>query len=58
MRHALCLAGLAAVTVGLTSVPALAATPTFSKDVAPIIFNKCAECHRPGSMAPMSLMTF
>src|SRR5262245_39981325 len=58
MRHALRLAGLAAVTVGLTSVPALAATPTFSNDVAPIIINKCAECHRPGSMAPMSLMTF
>ena len=35
-----------------------AATPTFSKDVAPIIFNKCAECHRPGDIAPMSLLTY
>ncbi|HXG66932.1 MAG TPA: hypothetical protein VNO70_17650, partial [Blastocatellia bacterium] len=25
---------------------------TFSKDVAPIFFNKCAECHRPGEAAP------
>jgi len=31
---------------------------TFSKDVAPILFAKCATCHRPGEMAPMSLLTF
>jgi hypothetical protein len=35
-----------------------AATPTFSKDVAPILFNSCVECHRPSAMAPMSLMTY
>ena len=33
-------------------------TPTFSKDIAPLVFNRCAECHRPGSMAPMSLLTY
>jgi hypothetical protein len=31
---------------------------TFSKDVAPILFNKCAGCHRPGEPAPMSLLTY
>ena len=31
---------------------------TFSKDVAPILQRSCQKCHRPGSMAPMSLMTF
>ncbi|HEY6331068.1 MAG TPA: hypothetical protein VI756_17190, partial [Blastocatellia bacterium] len=31
---------------------------TFSRDVAPILFNKCATCHRPGETAPMSLLTF
>jgi Copper type II ascorbate-dependent monooxygenase, C-terminal domain len=31
---------------------------TFSKDVAPIFFKNCAECHRPGETAPMSLLTF
>ena len=36
----------------------LAATPTFSKEVAPILFAKCAECHRPGAIAPMSLLTY
>ena len=34
------------------------ATVTFAKDVAPIIFNKCATCHRPGEPVPMSLTSF
>ena len=33
-------------------------TPTFSRDVAPILFNDCVSCHRPGEMAPMSLLTY
>lgn len=35
-----------------------AAIPTFTKDVAPIFFKNCAECHRPGEIAPMSLMNY
>ncbi|HEX8183499.1 MAG TPA: ascorbate-dependent monooxygenase, partial [Blastocatellia bacterium] len=31
---------------------------TFAKDVAPIFYNNCAECHRPGEAAPMSLLTY
>jgi Copper type II ascorbate-dependent monooxygenase, C-terminal domain len=31
---------------------------TFSKDVAPIFYAKCVSCHRPGEIAPMSLMTY
>src|SRR5947209_13558438 len=34
------------------------AAVTFAKDVAPIFFSKCATCHRPGEIAPMSLMTY
>jgi mono/diheme cytochrome c family protein len=34
------------------------AAPTFAKDVAPIIFNKCATCHRPGEAVPMSLTSY
>ncbi|MEW6128468.1 MAG: cytochrome c [Acidobacteriota bacterium] len=35
-----------------------AASPTFSKDVAPILYKNCATCHRAGSIAPMSLFTY
>src|SRR6266702_3963082 len=35
-----------------------AKTPTFAKDIAPIFQEKCEACHRPDSMAPMSLMTY
>jgi hypothetical protein len=31
---------------------------TFTKDVAPILQDKCQDCHRKGSMAPMSLITY
>ena len=31
---------------------------TFSRDVAPIVFAKCAACHRPGEAAPFSLLTY
>src|SRR6266581_841563 len=31
---------------------------TFTKDVAPIFQKTCQNCHRPGSIAPMSLLTY
>ena len=31
---------------------------TFSKDIAPIFERACQNCHRPGSIAPMSLLTY
>ena len=31
---------------------------TFTKDVAPILQLKCQECHKPDSIAPMSLLTY
>ncbi len=34
------------------------ASVTFTKDVAPILYAKCATCHHAGEMAPMSLMTY
>ena len=50
-----------AVLVSGSSVSAgsgAAATVTFTKDVAPILYKNCAYCHRPGEIAPMSLMTY
>ncbi|MFY9574526.1 MAG: thiol-disulfide isomerase, partial [Blastocatellia bacterium] len=51
-----------ALAVTLTAIPTARtnppATPTFSKDVAPILFKNCASCHRPGDIAPMPLLTY
>ncbi len=33
-------------------------SPTFAGDVASIVFNNCASCHRPGEAAPFSLITY
>jgi hypothetical protein len=32
--------------------------PTFSHDVAPILFRECAACHRPAGVAPFSLLSY
>src|SRR5438094_3777407 len=42
------------------SAPPTAAVdaPTFTRDVAPILYKSCTNCHRPGEIAPMSLLTF
>ncbi len=45
--------------VSLTQLEAQVATsPTFNKDIAPIVFNNCVSCHRPNQIAPMSLMSY
>jgi len=37
---------------------AAAPAPTFSRDVAPILYRHCAACHRPKEIAPMSLLDY
>ena len=34
------------------------ASPTFTRDVAPILYKNCVACHRAGEIAPMSLITY
>ena len=34
------------------------ASVTFTKDIAPILQRSCQQCHRPSSIAPMSLLTY
>jgi hypothetical protein len=53
---ALALALFAPVTPLVAQAPAPA--PTFSKDVLPILQRSCQNCHRPGTSAPMSLLTY
>lgn len=33
-------------------------TPTFARDVMPILQTRCLECHRPGDIAPMSFASY
>jgi Tfp pilus assembly protein PilF len=35
-----------------------AAVPTFDKEIAPVLFQSCIACHRPGEAAPFSLLTY
>ncbi len=35
-----------------------AGTLTFSRDIAPLIYRHCGECHRPRGAAPFSLLTY
>ena len=35
-----------------------ATSVTFSRDVAPIVFQKCSSCHHSGEAAPFSLLTY
>src|SRR6478735_10082665 len=48
-----------ALTAQQAPAPA-AAQPevTFTKDIAPILQRSCQNCHRPGQVAPMSLLTY
>ena len=50
MKRVACLllAGSLALAASAHAAPANA--PTFTKDVAPIVFNKCAACHRAGEV--------
>ena len=66
------LSGRSKLAIGLVAVAAAAVasvrgqaqtapstrTVTFSEDVAPIVFNHCTSCHRPGEPAPFTLLGY
>lgn len=62
MSGSLLAAALLLLLARLITPPAAAsqAPPpvTFSRDVAPILQANCQECHRPGGIAPFSLLTY
>lgn len=47
-----------AVTVLCAASTPVAADVTFNREIAPILLQHCAACHRPGQSAPFSLLTF
>jgi mono/diheme cytochrome c family protein len=50
--------GLAAAQPERPASTAAGAAPTFSRDIAPILYKNCVSCHQPESMAPMSLLDY
>ena len=57
--------GLVAIVLAVTGRIDVAAqgagragTPTFTKDVAPILYKNCVSCHRAGEIGPMSLVSY
>ena len=53
-----CAALLVVSVAGVASAGAAEGTPTFAKDIAPILYENCVACHRPNHLAPMSLITY
>ena len=49
---------LAASVISFSGEAVPAKEVTFTKQVAPILFKSCAECHRPGEAAPFSVLTY
>jgi len=64
MRNRLFQLGVLAVGVcsllafGITASGSSPDKVTFTRDVAPILYNRCVECHRAGEVAPMALITY
>ena len=56
IRVAVALAGLIGTAASVNAQSP--AAPTFSKDVAPILYKNCTNCHRPGEIGPMPLVSF
>ena len=63
MKLARCLG----LIVACLALPAFAAPPSnstdsdavnWADDIAPLMFEKCVRCHRPGQTAPMSLLSY
>src|SRR5258708_2594063 len=65
MTHKILAAVALSVAAAALSVPTGAQAPattgvgpTYSRDVAPILYRSCTNCHRPGEIGPMSLLTY
>jgi hypothetical protein len=57
MRKALFLGILSTLALGAAGVRAQD-VPTWTDDVGPLLRDNCMNCHRPGEVAPMSLLTY
>jgi len=46
------------ITVSVFSVTVNAQTPTWSDNIACIVYTRCVSCHNPSGIAPFSLLTY
>ena len=60
MLHKAALIALALLAAGCSPRQASdpPSDPTFTRDIAPIVFTQCAPCHRPGEAGPFPLLTY
>jgi hypothetical protein len=59
MRNVVSIAiALLALSAFHSTAQANAQAPTWTEDIAPLMQDKCMNCHRPGEVAPMSLLTY
>src|SRR5256885_15092515 len=49
---------VASVVTACGTAAAPAGPVTFARDVAPIVYERCAVCHHPNGSAPFSLLTY
>ena len=62
-RSSIVTVAVAILAIGVASqaqqrVTAQAGRVTFSETIAPIVYENCVTCHRPGQAAPFSLITY
>ena len=46
------------ICAGASNVVAARPPVTFNRDIAPLVWTRCAGCHRAGQAAPFSLITY
>jgi hypothetical protein len=49
---------LLAIFASIACTAFAAGPPTYTEHIAPIVFNQCASCHRPGEAGPFSLLSY
>ena len=58
LRRRLFVLAAVAASIAVLSAAGQREPVTFNKDVAPIIFEHCSTCHRPGEVGPFNLLTY
>lgn len=49
---------LALINLLVLFTPAFTQAVTYAKDIAPIIYNQCTQCHRPGEIGPFPMTNY